>query len=186
MKNILKSNMKAIIAFVVGLAIAGTIGIIYAASVASSDVSYSNSSSGSSATTVKAALDDLYTKVGSNNKVLEFNFGAGANDASSGAGWRGYLSFDTTWFYNNIKKIEAKGYNATSPITLIASKSCTSAYSSSITVSQVKSTSYTEMALLPSGSSSVDASVYPCMWLVAQNSSTGGRAVIGSVKLTLK
>ena len=62
MKKILKSNMKAIIAFVVGLAIAGTVGIIYAASVASSDVTYDNTDSGSSATTVKAALDDLYIK----------------------------------------------------------------------------------------------------------------------------
>ena len=70
MKKILKSNMKTIIAFVVGLAIAGTVGIIYAASVASSDVSYSNSSSGSSATTVKAALDDLYTKAATVNQGL--------------------------------------------------------------------------------------------------------------------
>ena len=62
MKKILKSNMKAIIAFVVGLVIAGTVGIIYAASVASSDVTYDNTDSGSSATTVKAALDDLYIK----------------------------------------------------------------------------------------------------------------------------
>ncbi len=61
-KRVIKSK---IFIFILGFIVACSASIIYAATVASSDVSYSNSSSGSSATTVKAALDDLYTKVDS-------------------------------------------------------------------------------------------------------------------------
>ena len=59
-KKILIGNIKIVVAFVLGVIISG-LGV-YAATVASSSVSYSNTSSGSSATTVKDALDELYTK----------------------------------------------------------------------------------------------------------------------------
>lgn len=61
MKRILKSR---IFIFVLGLVIAGSVGV-YAVSVASSDVTYDNTNSGSEATTVSGAIDDLYAKVGS-------------------------------------------------------------------------------------------------------------------------
>ena len=59
MKKIGKLIKNNIIGFVIGVIISGA--GVYAATVASSSVSYSNTSSGSSATTVKAALDELYT-----------------------------------------------------------------------------------------------------------------------------
>ena len=77
-QKILKSR---IFTFLLGLVIAGSAGAIYAASVASSDVSYSNSSSGSSATTVKAALDDLYTKVGNGATVKTGTFSTSSSAA---------------------------------------------------------------------------------------------------------
>ena len=58
LKRILESR---IFIFILGAVIFGFVGA-YAASVASSEVSYDNSNSGSSATTVEAAIDDLYTK----------------------------------------------------------------------------------------------------------------------------
>ena len=59
MKKIIKNNIKVIIAFIAGIIISGA--GVYAVTVASSAVSYDNTSSGASATTVKAALDELYT-----------------------------------------------------------------------------------------------------------------------------
>ena len=56
-KKILKSR---IFYFCLGIVIAGSIGV-YAVAVASSEVTYDNTTSGSSATTVKDAIDDLYT-----------------------------------------------------------------------------------------------------------------------------
>ncbi len=64
MKKILRFIKNNSIGFIAGLVIAGTIGV-YAVSVASSDVSYDNSNSGSEATTVSEAIDDLYTKTNS-------------------------------------------------------------------------------------------------------------------------
>ena len=62
-----------------GLLIAGSVGAIYAASVASSDVSYDNTDSGSSATTVKEAIDDLYSKSMSGNQIEIVDFGVESN-----------------------------------------------------------------------------------------------------------
>ena len=63
LKLFLKKNIKIVVAFVFGGIIFGGLGIgVYAVAVASSSVSYDNTSSGSSATTVKAALDELYEK----------------------------------------------------------------------------------------------------------------------------
>jgi len=64
MKKILRFIKNNSIGFIAGLVIAGSIGV-YAVSVASSDVSYDNSNSGSEATTVSEAIDDLYTKTNS-------------------------------------------------------------------------------------------------------------------------
>ena len=71
MKKLLKNNIKVISAFILGLVIAGSIGV-YAVNVASSDVTYDNTNSGSSATTVSGALDDLYTKI--TNVVADCNY----------------------------------------------------------------------------------------------------------------
>ncbi len=61
MKKLLKGNIKVIVAFVLGLLIAGGVGV-YAFNIASTDVSYDNATSGLEGNNVKDALDDLYTK----------------------------------------------------------------------------------------------------------------------------
>ena len=58
MKKILKSRLFT---FILGLVIAGTVGV-YAYTVSSSNVSYDNSTSGLEADNVKDAIDDLYEK----------------------------------------------------------------------------------------------------------------------------
>ena len=65
MKNILKSNVKFIFGFLLGLVIAGAIGV-YAFTISSSEVSYDNSTSGLEANNVKDALDSLYASSGGN------------------------------------------------------------------------------------------------------------------------
>ena len=62
MRKILQFIKNNAIGFIVGLIIAGGVGV-YAVTVASSDVTYDNTASGSTATTVKAAIDDLYNRV---------------------------------------------------------------------------------------------------------------------------
>lgn len=64
-KKFLLNNIKVIAAFVLGLVIAASTG--YAATIlfASGQVSYDNSSSGSSSTNVQDALDELYTAASS-------------------------------------------------------------------------------------------------------------------------
>lgn len=64
MKKGLKKFLKFIktntLGFIIGAILFGSIGV-YAATIASSSVVYDNTNSGSSATTVKEAIDDLYT-----------------------------------------------------------------------------------------------------------------------------
>ncbi|MBR2828656.1 MAG: hypothetical protein IKE70_05445, partial [Bacilli bacterium] len=60
MKEKLKKNYKILIAFILGGIIIGGLGTAYAVSIASSAVSYDNSSSGATATDVKGAIDELY------------------------------------------------------------------------------------------------------------------------------
>jgi len=85
MKKLLKLNIKTIIVFILGLLIASSVGIIYALSIASSDVTYDNSTSGSEATTVKNAIDDLYNKIGNSSHIergrINITF-------TPGAGWK--------------------------------------------------------------------------------------------------
>jgi len=69
MRKLFKNNIKVIIAFVLGLIVAGSIGV-YAYVISSSDVSYDNTNSGSSATTVKGAIDDLYERSTNNNLAI--------------------------------------------------------------------------------------------------------------------
>ena len=59
MKEKIKKNYKILIAFILGLTISG-IGAYAAVTIASSSVSYDNSSSGATATDVKGAIDELY------------------------------------------------------------------------------------------------------------------------------
>lgn len=65
MKKILKSNVKFISGFLLGLVIAGAISV-YAFTISSSEVSYDNSTSGLEANNVKDALDSLYASSGGN------------------------------------------------------------------------------------------------------------------------
>jgi len=78
MKELLKNNIKVIIAFVLGLIVSGAIGV-YAFNIAASDVSYDNSTSGLEADNVKDALDNLYGKAGNDllspGKLLETTSG---------------------------------------------------------------------------------------------------------------
>ena len=58
-KNFMKSN---IVAFVLGALVFWAVNATAATLMESADVGYSNASSGSTATTVQGALDDLYAK----------------------------------------------------------------------------------------------------------------------------
>lgn len=69
MKKILNDNIKLIVGIIIGAVISGA--GVYAVSVASSSVTYDNTNSGSSATTVKAALDELYTKAKNCKKIKD-------------------------------------------------------------------------------------------------------------------
>ena len=60
MKEKIKKKYKILVAFILGLTISG-IGA-YAVSIASSSVSYDNTTSGATATDVKGAIDELYEK----------------------------------------------------------------------------------------------------------------------------
>ncbi len=62
MKKIVQFIKKNALGILIGIIIAGSVGV-YAVNMASSDISYDNANSGSSATTVKDAIDDLYGKV---------------------------------------------------------------------------------------------------------------------------
>ena len=81
-KEFIKSNLKLVIGIIVGAIISGA--GVYAVTVASSAVSYDNSTSGTSATTVKAALDELYTKAIENINVNDVNFGMKSEDYVTG------------------------------------------------------------------------------------------------------
>ena len=61
-KKFIKSNIKVVIAFILGISIAGSIGVYAATVIASSNVEYSNTTSGLSATTVQGAIDEIYEK----------------------------------------------------------------------------------------------------------------------------
>ena len=61
-KKFVKSNIKVIIAFILGISIAGSIGVYAATVIASSNVEYSNTTSGLTATTVQGAIDEIYEK----------------------------------------------------------------------------------------------------------------------------
>ena len=61
-KKFIKSNIKVVIAFILGISIAGSIGVYAATVIASSNVEYSNTTSGLTATTVQGAIDEIYEK----------------------------------------------------------------------------------------------------------------------------
>lgn len=79
MKKLFINSIKIIVAFVLGLVVAGSIGV-YAITILSSDVSYDNTTSGSSATTVQDAIDDLYTKANNNLTIVEIYSGNSMTD----------------------------------------------------------------------------------------------------------
>lgn len=67
-KKFLLGNIKTIIAFLVGGIVFGGITTVAAYTILASNVSYSNTTSGSSATNVQDALNDLYSRArGENN-----------------------------------------------------------------------------------------------------------------------
>ena len=61
-KNFIKSNIKVVLAFIIGIVISGT--SVYAATIIfnSNQVGYDNTTSGLSSTDVQGALDELYIK----------------------------------------------------------------------------------------------------------------------------
>ena len=61
MKEKIKNNYKILVAFILGGLIIGGLGTAYAVSIASSSVSYDNTTSGATATDVKGAIDELYS-----------------------------------------------------------------------------------------------------------------------------
>jgi len=121
MKKVLQFIKQNTIGFIAGLVIAGSIGV-YAVSVASSDVTYDNTNSGSTATTVEGAIDDLYSKIENQPMGLPIEVWAfhmrGASLNSSGAinidVWSEfeYLNYDynTTSGYNMTAKKAHYGY----------------------------------------------------------------------------
>lgn len=70
-KKFIKNNIKLVIGIMIGLAIAGSIGVYAATVIASKDVTYSNTTSGLTATTVQGAIDEIYKKA----KPTEFKVG---------------------------------------------------------------------------------------------------------------
>ena len=74
MKNLFKNNIRVIVAFVLGLLVAGSVGV-YAYVISASDVSYDNSTSGLTGDNVKDALDDLYTKLGNISGSIDLEDG---------------------------------------------------------------------------------------------------------------
>ena len=58
MKKLIKNNIKVIVAFILGAVIFGSVGVYATYSFASSEVTYTENNQ----TTVKSALDDLYTR----------------------------------------------------------------------------------------------------------------------------
>ena len=77
----MKNNIKIILAFIIGVIVSGA--SVYALTVASKDITYDNTNSGSDATTVQEAVDELYTKV-SSLKDLNIQTTATASDILSG------------------------------------------------------------------------------------------------------
>ena len=59
-KKFIKNNIKLVIGIMIGLAIAGSIGVYAATVIASSSVSYDNSDSGLEATNLQDAIDEVY------------------------------------------------------------------------------------------------------------------------------
>ena len=57
-KGFIKNNIKVLVAFIIGILVSGV--TVYAVTVASSSVSYNNSTSGATSTNVQGALDELY------------------------------------------------------------------------------------------------------------------------------
>ncbi len=69
MKRLLQLMKQNVIGFIVGGIVFGSL-VAYATSLGSDDVTYDNTTSGSSATTVKEAIDDLYTKASSGGEIV--------------------------------------------------------------------------------------------------------------------
>ena len=59
--NLLKENKKVILAFILGIILTATTGVV-AYSVYANTVTYDNTQSGLQSTDVQGALDELYTK----------------------------------------------------------------------------------------------------------------------------
>ena len=69
MKKLLQLMKQNVIGFIVDGIVFGSL-VAYATSLGSDDVTYDNTTSGSSATTVKEAIDDLYTKASSGGSIV--------------------------------------------------------------------------------------------------------------------
>ena len=61
-KEIIKNNIKIVIAFILGGVVFGTLGVYAATTLLSQSVYYNNTNSGATSTNVQGALDELYTR----------------------------------------------------------------------------------------------------------------------------
>ncbi|MBR2828328.1 MAG: hypothetical protein IKE70_03770 [Bacilli bacterium] len=81
MKKKIPQKVKNVLIFILGGIIIGGLGTAYAVSIASSSVSYDNTSSGATATDVKGAIDELYSLA--NNKECKTGY-TKKNETTSG------------------------------------------------------------------------------------------------------
>ena len=89
MKKLIKNNVKVIVAFILGGLIFGSVGVYAAYSFASSEVSYTENNQ----TSVKSALDDLYTRA---NTWLNPNNNFGTPQYYAFGTYRGWCSSTDT------------------------------------------------------------------------------------------
>lgn len=62
LRKLLKTNIKIVLAFIIGGIVFGTIGVYAATTLLSQSVYYNNSASGATSTNVQGAIDELYTR----------------------------------------------------------------------------------------------------------------------------
>lgn len=73
LRKLLKTNIKIVLAFIIGGIVFGTIGVYAATTLLSQSVYYNNSTSGATSTNVQGAIDELYTR--SNTWINPMNMG---------------------------------------------------------------------------------------------------------------
>ena len=78
--NLIRNNVKVVIAFILGGIILGTCGAYASSVISASDVSYSNTSSGISSTNVQDAIEELYDKTFVKQKIKAYTYSETGNN----------------------------------------------------------------------------------------------------------